>query len=141
MASVFSHVDAFQGSAGFYAWVDRIAVNAIRDHFRRRRWTVFFPYDDGSPDVPPSPDRSPESQASHHQLIRRLARHMKELRPSLRLPVVLSLVHGYTAPEIAEMLDINNEAAKKRISRGKAQLLKRVREDSSCAEALRERTR
>jgi RNA polymerase sigma factor (sigma-70 family) len=76
---------------------------------------------------------TPEDQLQQRQLLDRLAHHVARLRPNQRLPVVLHMLHGYTIPEIAAMLEIEVETAKKRLQRGRRGLLQRLRRDPSCS--------
>ncbi len=126
---VMTHLNGFRGESSFWIWVDRIVANVVRAHFRRRRWAVFQRYDDGSSvhrgDAPPHIDDLAEEQRA----LRRLAGHLGELSPSLRQPLVLVLLHGYTVPEVAAILELSFETAKKRIYRGRRELVRRLRQD------------
>ena len=121
----------------FFVWVDRVAVNVVRDHFRSRRWVVLQPLDEeslaGPAGLPGTDERSERAR-----LMRRLAGHFASLTPALRLPLVLALLHGYTVPEIAVILDISFEAAKKRLFRGRRELLGLLQRDPYCREILEE---
>lgn len=129
MTQVMTHLEGFRGEASFWIWVDRITANAVRAHFRRRRWMVFQRYDDGSEahrgDLPPRTDDLAETQRA----LRQLSEHLGELSPTLRQPLVLVLAHGYTVPEVAAILELSFETAKKRIYRGRRELLDRLRDD------------
>lgn len=126
---VFDRLGSFRGDAGFYAWVDRITVNLMRDYFRSRRsrsaWEVTT---DTPPDAPTS-QHHPEQAAERTQLLQHLSEHLTAITLDRRLPVVMALAHGYTAPEIAKLLDISLEAAKKRLQRGRQELLNRLKQD------------
>lgn len=138
MARVFVSLESFRGDARFLVWVDRVTANVIKDHYRRKRWAVFQLFDE---DVASGHWREPErpdQEMQRHRVLESLSKHMARLRPRLRLPLVLSLVHGYTVPEIAGMLDIGREATKKRLLRGRRDLLKRVMRDPVCREACKE---
>ena len=72
----------------------------------------------------------PDDQAERQRLLERLATHLATLPPEQRLPLVLRHVHGYTVPEIAAMLEIGFEAARKRLHRGRKELRRRLDGDA-----------
>ncbi len=127
IARVFAHLEGYRAEARFHVWVDRIAVNAVRDHYRARARARLLPYDDGRPQDEPAP--RPDDQAERQRLLERLAGHLATLPPQQRLPLVLRHVHGYTVPEIAAMLEISFEAARKRLHRGRRDLRQRLDTD------------
>ncbi len=138
MARIFAHLDSYRGEALFLTWVDRVTANVVRDHYRRKRWAVFQLFDEKTPsDRQEEPER-PDQELQRQRVLRQLATHFSRLRPRQRLPLVLSMVHGYTVPEIAQMLDLGTEATKKRILRGRRNLLRRVSRDPVCREAVKE---
>ena len=126
---VFDRLGSFRGDAGFYAWVDRITVNLMRDYFRSRKsrsvWEISM---DAPPDTPSS-HHGPDRAVERTQLLEHLSEHLSHIAVQRRLPVVLALAHGYTVPEIAKVLDISAEAAKKRLQRGRMELLTRLKGD------------
>ena len=129
VAQVMSALASFRGEASFWVWVDRIAVNAVRMHFRRRRWALFEECDD-SVDVREDHRAEPVDElAERRRALRALAGHLGQLRPAVRLPLVLVLAHGYSVPEVAAILAISFEAAKKRIYRGRRELTRRLMDD------------
>lgn len=129
VAQVMSALESFRGEASFWIWVDRIAVNVVRMHFRRRRWAMFEEYDD-SVDERADPCAEPADElAERRRALGALAGHLAQLRPAVRLPLVLVLAHGYSVPEVAAILEISYEAAKKRIYRGRRELTRRLKDD------------
>lgn len=127
---VFDRLASFRGDAGFYAWVDRITVNLMRDYFRQRKsrsiWEVTAT---DTISEPPSRHQNPDQAAEQTQLLKILSEHLTAIAVKRRLPVVMTLAHGYTASEIAKLLDISVEATKKRLQRGRMELLNRLRRD------------
>jgi RNA polymerase sigma-70 factor, ECF subfamily len=138
MARVFARLDSFRGEARFLTWVDRVTTNVISDHYRQRRWVVFLSFDEEIQNRQPIARDRPDDDLARQRLLERLASHFGHLRPKQRLPLVLSLVQGYTVPEIASLLGIGVEATKKRLLRGRRELVKRVRRDPACRDALQE---
>jgi RNA polymerase sigma factor (sigma-70 family) len=143
MAQVLTKLHTFRGDASFYVWVDRITVNEVRGHYRRRRFrmTRLSDYSKEAGFRTNAAAPMPSEEVDRSRLMARLSNHIQRLKPAQRLPVVLSLVHGYTAPEIAAMLDLSFEATKKQIQRGKQDLQERVRRDPACRSLLPEGAR
>jgi RNA polymerase sigma-70 factor, ECF subfamily len=141
MSRVFEKLGMYRGDASFFVWVDRIAINAVRDNQRRRRLVLL---DDpgalASLDevVRHSAADGPEMALERGRLFTRLARHFAAIRVERRLPLVLSILHGYSVPEVAAILDVSLDTAKMRLRRGRADLLARLKADPPCAEALKE---
>lgn len=141
MAKVFDRLDRFDGGPGFLVWVDRITLNVALDHFRRQARIGFVEYrDERTFEYGPSGD-APDENADRNRLMERLALHLTALKPDWRIPLVLSLLHGYSVPEIAAMLDLNYEATKKRLYRGRDEFHRRLAGDPRCAEFFGERPR
>jgi RNA polymerase sigma-70 factor, ECF subfamily len=139
MARVFSKLDTFRGDAGFLVWVDRITVNVIKDHFKKRHFLFFTGDVEKGGEIPEAPSRSaPDRDAERYRLFERLARHFATIHPKRRLPLVLSLFQGYTVPEIAALLDLSFDAAKMRLRSGRRDLMKRLKTDPYCRQAIME---
>jgi DNA-directed RNA polymerase specialized sigma24 family protein len=107
-------------------------------HFRRRRWKVFQSYDETDERQRRGDPPRVEDLAEQHRALRRLADHLAELKPTLRIPLVLVLVHGYSVPEVAAILELSYAAAKKRLYRGRRELTVRLRDDPYFAQIRRE---
>ncbi len=60
--------------------------------------------------------------------VRRIIKAIKELKPIYRDVLLLNKVYGYSVEEIVEMLGVNKETVKKRISRARNFLLKALKE-------------
>ena len=144
VARVLDRLESFRGDAGFYTWVDRVTVNCVRDHQRRRKLVLLGDVEtSGAGDAEalgrhaarPAAER-PDERWERAELMERLAAHFAGIKPRLRMPLVLALVHGYTVPEIAAMLEISFAAAKKRLQRGRRELLARVKRDPALREIL-----
>ncbi len=141
MAKVFDRLDTFDGGPGFLVWVDRVTLNVVLDHFRRQSRIGFVEYLDERAQPHTPPQEAPDAGADRWMVLERLAGHMAALKPDWRVPLVLSVVHGYSIPEIAAMLDLNYEAAKKRLYRGRDEFHRRLRRDPRCSEFFGEEPR
>jgi RNA polymerase sigma-70 factor, ECF subfamily len=136
MAKVFMRLDSYRGESSFFVWADRVTINVVRDNYRRQRWTWLPWFDDEAPPDDGRPNPSPESEVARAEILERLADHFGKLKPGQRLPLVLHLVHGYTVAEVAAIMDIKLEATRKRLLRGKRELVRRVSKDPGCRRVL-----
>jgi len=142
LEKVFRRMGSFRGEASFYVWVDRVTINVVRDHFRRRRW--LFLGDAAGANEAEQLDRfevetdNPERAAGRSEIMKRLSFHFEGIKPSRRLPLVFSLLQGYSVPEIATMLEISFDSAKKRLQRGRRDLMESLQRDPECQAALME---
>lgn len=138
VARIFARLGTFRGEASFYVWVDRVTINVVRDHFRRRRFVL--PWNDGldPSDVPAAANVGPDRELERYRLMERLAHHFGAIKSKRRIPLMLAVVHRYSVPEIAAMLDITRDAAKKRVQRGRRELIARLKKDPYCRDALSE---
>ena len=130
MARVFERLDRFEGGPGFLVWVDRVTLNLARDHFRREsRVRLVQLVEGGVADTAAAQDR-PDRLLERREQMERLAEHVAALKPKYRVPVTLSLLYGYSVPEISAVMELSYEAAKKRLYRGRAQLMQRLLRDT-----------
>jgi len=141
MARVFDRLESFRGEASFFTWVDRVTVNVVKDHFRRRRWAWLPLFEEEPAAVEVNTTPRPDQELERSELMDRLAEHFDRLSPKLRLPLVLHLVHGYSSAEVSVMLDLKFDTARKRILRGRKELIRRLGRDPRCREMLAERGR
>ncbi len=134
VVKILSRLESYRGDAGFYTWVDRITVNVIKDHFRSRRFKSRWELTDDLDTERAAASQQPDAALERYRLMKCLAKHLESIKIDKRLPVVLALSHGYTAPEIANILDIRVETAKKRLQRGRKELLALLNTDPRFAE-------
>ncbi len=103
------------------AWLYRIATNAARDLFRRRKvrqWLPFLGSDDTDSSIP---DESAALAQPDLPADERLAVHeaLQSLDATYRVPLILFSVEGLSTQEIAEVLGIGQSAVKMRLSRAR----------------------
>jgi putative glutamine amidotransferase len=95
------------------AWVHRTARNLAVDHLRRRSvrdWVEFADETVGS-----TPDPDPDARIAAREALDRLTPHE-------RLLVLLRFEAGLSLAEIGGLLDISEDAARKRVARARAAL-------------------
>ncbi|MEX2287425.1 MAG: sigma-70 family RNA polymerase sigma factor [Planctomycetaceae bacterium] len=127
----FEKLSSFQGTAAFYSWLFRIAMNAAVTQKRKTRRTV------GSVDaareqrgVEPL-DLHPASQPSHslelseRQALVRAA--LMELADDFRIALVLKEMEGLKYEEIAELVGCPIGTVRSRIHRARSELREKLR--------------
>ena len=118
----------YQGPDKFRAWLDRLTINVIRTHFRKNRLRrLFFSPLEAVPE-PPSRHNT-ALQVENQQLMDRLSTHLTKIPLQNREALILSMMMGYGAKEIAEITGCSVEAAWKRSRRGYQDLISRVERD------------
>jgi RNA polymerase sigma-70 factor (ECF subfamily) len=139
MSRIFSALAEFRGEAKLTTWIDRITVNAIRDHYRRRP-VLSMLFSGSSTDEQPAPAQwAPDRDLENRRLAESLRRHLAQLKPPKRIALMLFAAYGYSVTEIAAMTDCTVETAKKRLQHGRRELMARVRKDPYVARLLTER--
>jgi len=105
----------------FRGWISRIKVNHCLDHLRRVRGRkgvdidqVLAEHDPGL-SIPPPQDRDWDVLERRHR-VRRILHRLPE---SLRIPVILCDMDGFSYQEVADMLGLGLSATKMRIKRGR----------------------
>lgn len=111
----------FRGDAQITTWLHRICVNrCLRE--RRRRAVVVAPLGDGDDHRDPSP--GPADTVASWEELATVGVALDRIPELQREAVVLRDIAGLSYEEVADMLDISLTAARSRIHRGRAQLLR-----------------
>lgn len=126
-------LSTFRGDCSFSTWLFRVTVNTARDVIRSnaRRPVVSLtrPSDDEDDpeiwDVPvTSGDAIPEEAAERRETIEAVRRAVESLPDDQRQAIVLRDIHDLPYSEIAKILGTEVGTVKSRISRGRANLKK-----------------
>ncbi|MEL6190220.1 MAG: RNA polymerase sigma factor [Myxococcota bacterium] len=111
----------FRGSSKVRPWLFTIALNLVREHYRRMgRRPKFLSEGDGEdagyePRVDPPDWIELEQRALE---VRRVRRAIKLLPHPQREAIELHWIHGHSFPEVAEMVGASPSAVKVRAHRG-----------------------
>jgi len=117
----FGAIGSFRGDSGFGTWLHRIAVNTVRDHFRKSRPQ---PTDEVSLERlveeadTPRASRAPAEDRLSDEVMAALT----ALPEDFRLTVVLCDLLDYSYAEAAEILEIAEGTVKSRLFRARALL-------------------
>ncbi len=119
--AAFRHMDQLRDDVSFPGWVFQIARNQFRAELRRRRLRTVVSLDwlfdrPGETDAALSRADQSANVACRDDIQRALDR----LAPAPREALLLHALGGFTGVEVARILDISHEAARKRIHRAEA---------------------
>ena len=95
------------------AWVHRTARNLAVDHLRRRSLREVVPFADET--IASTPDPDPDARLAAREALDRLSPHERML-------LLLRFEAGLSLAEVGQLLDISEEAARKRVSRARRAL-------------------
>jgi RNA polymerase sigma-70 factor (ECF subfamily) len=126
---LMTKIEQFRRDAEFTTWLYRLVVNACMDEQRRRR--RFLPFGDGFMSGHSSSNSGVEQNVQEERYERiELADSVKaaigELRPKLRLPILLKYVEGLSYDEIAGALNCSKGTIASRLNRGHKILAERL---------------
>lgn len=122
---LMTKIEQFRGGSEFTTWLYRLVVNACLDEQRKRR--RFLPFGDGFE----MGKHGAEKEAQEERYARiELADSVKaaicELKPKLRLPILLKYVEGLSYEEMAEVLNCSKGTIASRMNRGHKILARRL---------------
>ncbi|HWS53596.1 MAG TPA: sigma-70 family RNA polymerase sigma factor [Pyrinomonadaceae bacterium] len=134
----FRNIGGFRGEADLRTWLYRIAVNQARNRWRwwkRRRRDRTVSLDapaGGDNDAPLSASLAaeagddPEQQALDRERERALLTALRSLARPYREVILLRDIEGLAYEDVAAALEINVGTVKSRLSRGRAELRRRL---------------
>ena len=122
-------IKRFEGKSQIYTWLTRIAVNTTLMVLRKQRIRPEVLFD-------PQPDDrcesftfevkdsalNPEELCALHQRQLKTLRALHRLRPFLREPIRMQIMHGWSISEISRELNVSVAAVKSRLYRARQQL-------------------
>lgn len=131
----FRNIDAARKASGSQfqakAWLLRIAVNLVRMQRRRQRAIRFFTFSELKP-AQSMTERTQEVPSTAYEEIQDVGdletiiaerdtvqRCMEQLPETLRIPLLLSVVAGFSQRDLAGMLALNEATVRQRLSRAR----------------------
>lgn len=127
----FRAIADFKGDAAFETWLTRIAINAVRDHARRKRPVVHFAdmqlsEQEGSGEIPrhvdPSDGTSPERDLMSREIRRRIGEALVDLSPRQRAVFVMKHYEEKTIAEIGTVTGLDEGTIKSHLFRAARKL-------------------
>jgi RNA polymerase sigma-70 factor (ECF subfamily) len=121
---LMTSIGQFRGESAFTTWFYRLVVNACKDEQRKRR--KFLPF---GASVPMSPREERRPQENHYaklEITESVRAAISELKPKLRMPILLKYVEGLSYEEIAGVLGCSKGTVASRLNRGHQALGRRL---------------
>jgi RNA polymerase sigma-70 factor (ECF subfamily) len=122
---LMTKIEQFRRDAEFTTWLYRLAVNACMDEQRKRR--RFLPFGDrfemGGHMIEKS---SQEARYERVEIADSVKAAIGELKPKLRLPILLKYVEGLSYEEMAGVLNCSKGTIASRLNRGHKILARRL---------------
>jgi RNA polymerase sigma-70 factor (ECF subfamily) len=125
----------FKGEAAFETWLNRIAINAVRDSVRRRKPVVSFAdlaaaEEVGGTDLPraaePTDGTSPERDAFSRQIRRRIGEALEALSPRQRAIFVMKHYEERSIAEIGAATGLDDGTVKSHLFRAARKLRQKL---------------
>ncbi len=114
---VYRNISAMPEGAGRTPWLYRIATNTCYDALRRRRLISWLPWTREEGEVEPAADS--ENADDRYALREGVQDALRLVPPSLRAPLLLHAVQGFSYADIAQTLGLSEAAVKMRVSRAR----------------------
>jgi RNA polymerase sigma-70 factor (ECF subfamily) len=117
-------IGQFRGDSAFTTWLYRLVVNTCTDEHRKRR--RFLAFDESIP-MSKLEDRKPQEKLfAKLEVADSVQAAIKELRPKLRMAILLKYVEGLSYEEIAEVLGCSKGTVASRLNRGHQTLARKL---------------
>jgi RNA polymerase sigma-70 factor (ECF subfamily) len=124
----FFRIGSFHGGSSLYTWLYRVAINAAKDHAKRRRRRPAVALDDLGPAGAqlPAPE-APELERLERRETRLAVRAaIQSLPPKFRAVLVLREIEGLRYEEIAAILDVSQGTVESRLFRARRRMQVRL---------------
>jgi len=124
----YIHLNKFKQQSSFGTWLYRIAVNTIKDNFRKEKKSLKADYDDHRISEPLQTDRQIEQEAEQEIARKKglLRRALKSLPEKHRIILTLRDIQGVPYKEIAEILNISMGTVDSRLFRARKMLKNKI---------------
>lgn len=119
----YFNLKSFESRSTFATWIQRIKVNHCLNHLRKGKGKVFVDIDDEAMAVDESlRDNSRADDAIEAREAReRITEVLDRMSETLRIPLIMRDMDGYSYQDIADELDVGLSAVKMRIARARGE--------------------
>ena len=120
---LMTRIGQFRGDSEFSTWLYRMVINSCHDEQRKRR--RFLPLT--TVESTRAKQASPEKKYARDERDQTIRAAISELKPKMRMPILLKYVEGFSYEEIAQVLGCSKGTVASRLNRGHKALAKRLR--------------
>jgi RNA polymerase sigma-70 factor, ECF subfamily len=121
---LMTNIGQFRGDSAFTTWLYRLVVNACTDEHRKRK--RFLPFGQ-SVAVSKVEERKPqETKYARREIGESVQAAISELKPKLRMPILLRYVEELSYEEIANVLGCSKGTVASRLNRGHRALAQKL---------------
>ncbi|MEP7271391.1 MAG: sigma-70 family RNA polymerase sigma factor [Acidobacteriota bacterium] len=121
---LFSSIGQFRFNSEFSTWLYRLVSNTCMDEHRRRR--RFVPWDPSIPIDQLVERRTGEEHLGTRELAVSVRKAISELKPKLRLVILLKYFEEFSYDQMAEVLGCSPGTVASRLNRGHQMLAKKL---------------
>jgi RNA polymerase sigma-70 factor (ECF subfamily) len=121
-------IGSFKGDSGLYTWLYRVAINAAKDHGKKKRRRPALALEDIGPagQSLPAPTEPGLETLERREARRRVRVAIASLPGKFRAVLVLREIEGLRYEEIASILDISQGTVESRLFRARKRLRERL---------------
>lgn len=121
---LMTSIGQFRGDSAFTTWLYRLVVNACTDEHRRRR--RFLALGDPNPVAKIGARRPQEKRYAKLEIADSVQAAISELKPKLRMAILLKYVEDLSYEEIASVLGCSKGTVASRLNRGHQALARKL---------------
>ena len=121
---LMTSIGQFRGDSAFTTWLYRLVVNACTDEQRRRR--RFLAFGNSNPVTRMEQRRPQEKRYAKLEIADSVQAAISELKPKLRMAILLKYVEDLSYEEIAKVLGCSKGTVASRLNRGHQALARKL---------------
>ena len=136
MIALIDSIERFRGDCPLDGWISTLTAHTVFKHLRRRKleMKIFAPEESWAGNE--GRELSLDRRSSLRTAVARIREHLSTLEPNKAWTFLLHHVCGHDLREIADITEVSVAAAQQRLSRGRRELLGRLRDDPELVELL-----
>jgi RNA polymerase sigma-70 factor (ECF subfamily) len=122
---LFTVIGQFRHDSQFTTWLYRVAINVCLDEQRRRQPLVSLENEEPLTSLGKN-EVSPDELILQHEVDRCLSAAIANLKPKLRIPILLKYLEDLSYEEIAQVLGCSKGTVASRLNRGHTMLARNL---------------
>ena len=121
---LLTNIGKYNFQAEFTTWLYRLVANTCFDE--KRRWRKFIPWGEVAEVQTMRTNENIEANYAHLALSEAVRRAIADLKPKLRMPILLKYLEGMSYEEIAQVLECSAGTVASRLNRGHKALVQKL---------------